>query len=233
MARTSVGRKFSRASSSVTTTPSVSSTSLPTTAKAAAMVMPPKDNMRNRRSPRNNKKRTVHPIYSSNATDIHSNDALTPTNHNDIPPPSVLITLPPPQQPLLLEGDEMFISQNGKSHTVYQLKDRSKGITTDTDIILQEIYDIEHARKTISLLRQEAGEYSSNNNSSMSSSSRKNSEIFSFDLQEINHGVLTGCGTGSMSWDSSIGKMISHHAFSFVACYLCLPLAAISEHIHH
>ena len=45
------------------------------------------------------------------------------------------------------------------------------------------------------------------------SSSRKNSEIFSFDLQEINHGVLTGCGTGSMSWDSSIGKMISYHTF--------------------
>ena len=75
----------------------------------------------------------------------------------------------------------MFISQNGKSHTVYQLKDRSKGITTDTDIILQEIYDIEHARKTISLLRQDAGEYLSNN-SSMSSCRKKNSEIFSFDL---------------------------------------------------
>ena len=113
--------------------------------------------------------RTVHPIYST-ATDMHSNDAptTTPTNHNYIPPPSVLITPPPPQQPLLLKGDEMFISQNGKSHTVYQLKDRSKGITTDTDIILQEIYDIGHARKTISLLRQEAGEYLSNN-SSMSS----------------------------------------------------------------
>ena len=173
------------------------------------MVMPPKDNMRNRRSPRNNKMRTVHPIYSSNATDIHSNDALTPTNHNDIPPPSVLITLPPPQQPLLLEGDEMFISQNGKSHTVYQLKDRSKGITTDTDIILQEIYDIEHARKTISLLRHEAGEYLSSSISTW----RESSEIFSFDLQEINHGVLTGCGTGSMSWDSSIGKMIPHLHF--------------------
>ena len=174
--------------------------------------MPPKDNMRNRRSPRNNKMRTVHPIYS-NATDLHSNDApTTPTTHNNMPPTSVLITPPPPQQLLLLEGDEMFISQNGKSHTVYQLKDRSKGITTDTDIILQEIYDIEHARKTISLLRQEAGEYLSNN-SSMSSCRKKNSEIFSFDLQEINHGVLTGCGTGSMSWDSSIGKMIPHLHF--------------------
>ena len=161
--------------------------------------------------------RTVHPIYSSNATDLHSNDApTTPTNHNSMPPTSVLIT-PPPRQPLLLEGDEMFISQNGKSHTVYQLKDRSKGITTDTDIILQEIYDIEHARKTISLLRHEAGEYLSSSISTW----RESSEIFSFDLQEINHGVITGCGTGSMSWDSSIGKM-----------NLCLTYAAISEHIH-
>ena len=188
------------------------------------MIMPPKETRH--RSPRNNKKmRTVHPIYSN----ANHAPRTTPTNHYNMPPTSVLIT-PPPQQPLLLEGDEMFISQNGKSHTVYQLKDRSKSII-DADIVLQEIYDIEHARKTISFLRHEgaeAGEYSSNNSSM--SSRRKSSEIFSFDLQEINHGVLTGCGTGSMSWDSSIGKIIH---FLFVACYPYLTLTLVSDHIHH
>ena len=29
-------------------------------------------------------------------------------------------------------------------------------------------------------------------------------QLFSFDLQEINHGVQNGSGTGSMSWDANI-----------------------------
>ena len=89
--------------------------------------------------------------------------------------------------PLLLEGDKMYISQSGKSQTVYRLKEGSAS-SNYKDFILEESYAIERARKKMSLLL----------------ASLKSSSTFSFDLQEINHGVQNGSGTGSQSWDSSV-----------------------------
>mmetsp|Transcript_29152 Transcript_29152/g.61991 ORF Transcript_29152/g.61991 Transcript_29152/m.61991 type:complete len:453 (+) Transcript_29152:115-1473(+) len=133
------------------------------------------------------------------------------TATNNLASNSVLITPPPPPitPPLLLEGDELFISRAGKSRTVYQLKEMSndqEGMNHSfRDLLLEEYYDIEKARKKMSLLGHplllndcfDAG-------MGDAKSSNQLADIFSFDLQEINHGVQNGSGTGSMSWDSSI-----------------------------
>lgn len=115
---------------------------------------------------------------------------------------NVLIT-PPPSPTLLLEGDELYIS-HGKSHTVFRLK-YNNGKQQHSDVRLEESYDIERACKQMSLIiGTDSRDYQHAN------------DIFSFHLQEINHGVQNGCGTGSMSWDSSIGKIcISHENDSF------------------
>ena len=112
----------------------------------------------------------------------HSNDATSNMMETPHLPPRT--TTPP----LLLEGDKMYISQSGKSQTVYRLKKDGTTPSNNKDFKLEESYDIERARKKMSLLP----------------ASPKSSHTFSFDLQEINHGVQNGSGTGSQSWDSSV-----------------------------
>lgn len=106
---------------------------------------------------------------------------------------NVLITPPPPAPPLLLEGDDLYISRDGKSHTVYQLKTQTNNMYNNSfsDLLLEESYDIERARKTMSLIAPALDADTS-------------TEIFSFEIQEINNGVLCGKGTGSMTWESSV-----------------------------
>lgn len=70
----------------------------------------------------------------------------------------------------------------------------------ESELILEEKYDIERARKRMSLL----GPRCLLDKDSGGSATGSLTDIFSFDLQEINHGVQNGSGTGSMSWDSSI-----------------------------
>jgi len=121
---------------------------------------------------------------------------------------SVLIT-PPPTPPLLLEGDEMFISRAGKSHTVYHLERTSNNSYSSREIFLEEKYDIEGAWKRMSLvgpatlLSDDCNAFAYSNKKGQKQQLQLD-EIFSFDLQEINHGVQNGSGTGSMSWDSSV-----------------------------
>jgi len=129
----------------------------------------------------------------------------------------------------MLEGDEMYISPSGTSHTVYKLENQNVSRRTSSRdrqreqmIRLEEVYDIELSKKNISLHIDSSISSSSRVISSHRSNSlRTNYEMhqsiiqeerdernccFTFDIQEINNGVLNGSGTGSMSWDSSIGK---------------------------
>jgi len=125
---------------------------------------------------------------------------------------SILIT-PPPSPQLLLEGDEMYISSDGKSHTYYRLKNTllsspssSSTITAaiNSEYVLEEAYDIENARKEITLLQRSFIADDNNNSSSSTPPPLQLSNILSFPLQEINHGIQTGAGTGSITWESSI-----------------------------
>ena len=144
---------------------------------------------------------------------------------------SVLVT-PPPKQLLLLEGDEMYISPNGKSYTIYTLDNQNVSrrsshshcsVNNDRQreqITFEEVYDIELSKKTVSLhidssISSSSRVISSHRSNLLRTNERHQSIIqgerderncFTFDIQEINNGVLNGSGTGSMSWDSSIGK---------------------------
>lgn len=174
---------------------------------------------------------------------------------------SVVIT-PPPKQLLMIQGDEMYISPNGKSHTVYKLlsssnvSSASHRVNSDRQreqITLEEVYDIELSKKNISLhinsKSSSRGVIISHRSNSLRINERHQSIIeeereenccFTFDIQEINNGVLNGSGTGSMSWDSSIGKylMISIHSrpcssdISSVYIFLILSIFFFCLHLH-
>ena len=130
---------------------------------------------------------------------------------------STIIT-PPPSPQLLLEGDEMYISSDGKSHTYYRLLNTSKRSQCQhhsTEYLLEEAYDIENARKEITLLQRRSSIIDNDDDNScnedrmsttttITSYQKQLSNIFSFPLQEINKGIQTGAGTGSITWDSSI-----------------------------
>ncbi|KAK1740021.1 hypothetical protein QTG54_008971 [Skeletonema marinoi] len=125
------------------------------------------------------------------------------------------IITPPPSPQLLLEGDEMYISSDGKSHTYYRLH-HAHHHPASIEYLLEEAYDIENARKEITLLQQPSFSNDDNcNDTEMNMSTpskpttaaqqpRPLSKIFSFPLQEINNGIQKGVGTGCTTWDSSI-----------------------------
>ena len=104
-----------------------------------------------------------------------------------------------PRAPLLLTGDEHFISKDGKSHTLYKLKSPSPFC----DVALKESYDIENARKNLSLVSTAPKD--GGNKFSVAST---DSNLFSFNLQEINNGYKNGAGTGSMTWESSVAMSL-------------------------
>ena len=103
------------------------------------------------------------------------------------------IITPPPTPQLLLEGDVHHISSDGKSHTYYRLL--SSNSNKEDSLLLEEVYDIENARKDITLLQT-----TTDNDDAKC----QQEVIVSFPLQEINHGIQNGAGTGSITWDSSI-----------------------------
>jgi len=125
------------------------------------------------------------------------------------------IITPPPSPQLLLEGDEMYISSDGKSHTYYRLH-HAHHHPASIEYLLEEAYDIENARKDITLLQQQSFSNDDNcNDKEMTTSTPSKpttaaqqphylSKIFSFPLQEINNGIQKGVGTGCTTWDSSI-----------------------------
>ncbi len=115
------------------------------------------------------------------------------SSHSDSTSTKAIIT-PPPSPVLLLEGDEMYILSDGKSHTIYRL---NQFLPKSNHLLLEETFDIERARKSISLIGP----------SSLSidgSDDDLATNLFSFDLQEINGGVKNGGSTGCMTWESSI-----------------------------
>mmetsp|Transcript_4735 Transcript_4735/g.7314 ORF Transcript_4735/g.7314 Transcript_4735/m.7314 type:complete len:525 (+) Transcript_4735:105-1679(+) len=129
--------------------------------------------------------------------------------------PSIIIT-PPPSPQLLLEGDEMYISSDGKSHTYYRLHHPAASAGSNqnsmNEYVLEEAYDIEHARKEITLLLQHSGDYDGMSTSSTPPTPTPKRQLqqqqpikqITFPLQEITNGIQRGAGTGSTTWDSSI-----------------------------
>lgn len=116
----------------------------------------------------------------------------------------------------------MYISSDGKSHTYYRLHHSAASAAAASDCstseyLLEEAYDIERARKEITLLLQRSS-YGNDDDDDMITSStqaqqqdphhqqqqQETTKIITFPLQEITNGILSGAGTGSTTWDSSI-----------------------------
>lgn len=116
----------------------------------------------------------------------------------------------PSATPLMLTGDEMFISQDGQSHTIYRLEGRSAStLGPFRDIVLEESYDIEHAIKKMSLLCRSTVNGDKIRPDYLNTLTKtQDTAVFSFQLQEINNGVQSGAGTGSMTWESSIAMSL-------------------------
>eukprot|EP00804_Cyclotella_cryptica_P027862 CCRYP_003791-RA/>CCRYP_003791-RA protein AED:0.15 eAED:0.15 QI:0/-1/0/1/-1/1/1/0/335 len=110
----------------------------------------------------------------------------------------------------MLTGDEMFISPDGRSHTIYRLEGRSASTQGPfRDIVLEESYDIEHAMKKMSLICPTRVNGDRILPDDMGATTIRNQDaLFSFQLQEINNGVQRGMGTGSMTWESSIAMSL-------------------------
>ena len=144
----------------------------------------------------------LHQRHSYHTVDRYSTKS---SNEN-----AAIIITPPPSPQLLLEGDEMHISSDGKSHTYYRLKHPCDDHTSKTcEYLLEEAYDIENARKEITLFQSPLNPNKNCNERKKSSITTKTAEgqlskIFSFPLQEISNGMQKGAGTGSMTWESSI-----------------------------
>ena len=120
---------------------------------------------------------------------------------------STLITPPPAAPALLLAGDEMFISQDGKSHTIYRLE----GIKSESfrNVVLEESYDIEKARKKMRLIGPvELTGINNTQDDKTPTAINEQADLFSFHLQEINNGIQKGAGTGSMTWESSVAMSL-------------------------
>lgn len=105
-----------------------------------------------------------------------------------------------PPRTLLLTGDEHFISKDGKSRTVYKLKDINVDCEQDLPVAIEETYDIEKAKKKISLVSPAPPKEADGDAPQV--------DLFSFDFQEINNGYKTGAGTGSMTWESSLAMSL-------------------------
>ena len=146
---------------------------------------------------------------------------------------------------------QILSSSNSKSYNVSSSSHRVNN-RQSKQITLEEVYDIELAKKTFSLHLDSTTSSSRGVMSSHLSNSLRTSEMhqsiireerdenccFTFDIQEINNGVLNGSGTGSMSWDSSIGKLLMMHSFCFlyvlnvIFCfYLILYLSSPCLHL--
>mmetsp|Transcript_29569 Transcript_29569/g.61691 ORF Transcript_29569/g.61691 Transcript_29569/m.61691 type:complete len:425 (-) Transcript_29569:94-1368(-) len=116
------------------------------------------------------------------------------SSHSDSAAPTKAVFTPPPSSLLLLEGDEIYILNDGKSHTIYGL---NQSLPKNNELLLEETFDIERARKSITLI-------GSPSLSIEESDDDLTTDLFSFDLQEINGGVKNGGSTGCMTWESSI-----------------------------
>jgi len=117
---------------------------------------------------------------------------------------------PPAQPPLLLEGDNYMVNQDGIARTLYQLESAYPLETCEIPISIEEEYDIDKSRKKF-LIRRTMNSHLSPLLDTESSDSRMvqlGDIVHSLDFQEIDHGILDGVGTGATTWESSLAMSL-------------------------
>lgn len=117
-----------------------------------------------------------------------------------------VIVTPSPPKPLLLEGDEFCISEDGISRTYYELKSWAEDdASAAMPVSLEEKYDLNSALKTFVVRR---GHSSNRFNTRTQNVAMLGSPLSVFELQEIDQGVLRSAGTGATTWESSIAMSL-------------------------
>jgi hypothetical protein len=135
--------------------------------------------------------------------------------------------LPPGQQEpqLLLEGDEFHVSHDGIARSFYSLAAGSSSSTGSSPALaLEEIYDLQGAKKTFVVRAQEpfdtpifddGGDGDAGGSRTVEVLSKQaeglaplGRPIASIDIQEIDHGVFDSAGTGSTTWEASIAMAL-------------------------
>jgi len=128
--------------------------------------------------------------------------------------------------PLLLEGDQYCVSSGGMARTFYELVPSDTGEVPP--IAIEEQYNIQTSHKTF-VLRREVSDHQHDydnqhrnhfhlphilHHRNPDADCREGDkaplgpELASLELQEIDHGVLDGVGTGSTTWESSIAMAL-------------------------
>lgn len=109
--------------------------------------------------------------------------------------------------PLLLKGDQLCVSQQGVSLTLYHLVD-----TTSSGLALEESYDLQQARKTFLVRPFSSDDSASSQTTRNTLPAILEQPVANISIQEIDHGI--GCvGTGATTWDSSLAMALYfyHH----------------------
>jgi predicted nicotinamide N-methyase len=124
-----------------------------------------------------------------------------------------VIMTPAPSKPLLLEGDEFYVSHDGVSRTYYQLESWASDVRSTLPVSLEEFYDLKGARKTFIVRRDHSEKDPSSSQNvvlgkNVQGVARLGSPLSVFELQEIDQGVFGSAGTGSTTWESSIAMSL-------------------------
>jgi predicted nicotinamide N-methyase len=154
------------------------------------------------------KRRTQQRADSEPNSSDHDHDH----DHVDI---DVVVTPPPEESapPLLLEGDEYFVSHDGVARTYYQMEYD----TSTIPLAIEEFYDLEGARKTFILRKTSPRTRVTIGTQQQQLVAEKTQGVVqlgdpveSLQIQEIesDDGVFGKAGTGATTWEASIAMSL-------------------------
>jgi hypothetical protein len=114
-------------------------------------------------------------------------------------------------RPLLLEGDEFHVSNDGIARSLYE-------IDGSYSIAIEELYDLKHNKKDFVVRQQVSSQLSSKNGMDVLSRNARGVVplgkcLAAVQIQEIEeHDLFVGeAGTGSTTWESSIAMALFFH----------------------
>ena len=167
------------------------------------------------------------PVFRSGTQVTRSSSSAAHKTHNRTPSDAEVfshVSMSPnqplldatPNPPLLLEGDEFYVSHDGVARTYYELESWSSDDRSTSPVSLEEFFDLKGARKTFIVRSRE---HSPKDPASIDHShdvletnaqgvARLGVPLSAFEIQEIDRGVFGSAGTGSTTWESSIAMSL-------------------------
>lgn len=136
-----------------------------------------------------------------------SSIASNASRHSHTSQTSAVVGESTPPAPLLLEGDEFFVSNDGIARTFYELE------SSNSAVAIEELYDLKHASKEF-VLRAPPAEHPVLSNGvqvlgrQVQGIVSMGSALASIKLQEIDEGPFGAAGTGATTWEASIAMAL-------------------------